>query len=135
MPAERSFAGGPMVQTIRGPWSPGVRVGPLVFTSGQTPVDPATSKVVSSDISEQVQQTIRNVGTILGELGAELSDIVKVVIYLRDYADFPSVNDAYEAFFTPPYPARTCITVASLPVVDGVFCRLIIDAVAYREAE
>ena len=120
--------------TISGPWSHGIRVGPLVFTSGQVPINPETGHVDSADVADQVRQSLKNIEAILSQAGARRDDIAKVTVYLRDYADFPAVNREYERFFEAPYPARTLITAASLPVVDGVLCRCIIEAVAYVDS-
>ena len=97
--------------TIAGPWSHGVRVGPFLFTSGQVPINPATNKVDSADVALQVRQSLQNVEAILTAGGATTGDIAKVTVYLRDYADFPAVNEEYERHFAAPYPARTLVTV------------------------
>ena len=119
--------------TIKGPWSPGVRVGPFVFTSGQVPINPDTHLVEHADIRPQVRQSLTNVERIITAAGATRADVAKVTIYLRDYADFGPTNEEYEKFFDEPYPARTLITAASLPIVEGVLCRCIIEAIAYVE--
>jgi 2-iminobutanoate/2-iminopropanoate deaminase len=121
----------PAANTISGPWSHGVRVGPLLFTSGQVPINPATNTVESADVAMQVRQSLQNVEAILAAGGATAADIAKVTVYLRDYADFAAVNEEYERHFAAPYPARTLVTVASLPIVKGVLCRCIIEAIAY----
>ena len=73
---------------VRGPWSNGVRVGDLVFTSGQVPVDPTTGLVPSAGMQDQVHQSMRNIEAILAAAGTDTGSIVKVVAYLRDYSRF-----------------------------------------------
>ena len=119
--------------TIAGPWSHGVKVGPFIFTSGQVPINPKTGRVDSPDVDLQIRQSLTNVLAILSAGGARKEDVAKVTVYLRDYADFTAVNMEYERFFDAPYPARTLIAAASLPVVDGVLCRCIVEAIAYIE--
>ena len=116
---------------IQGPWSNGVRVGNLVFTSGQIPVDPETGKVPGPGMREQVHQSMRNVSAILAAGGTDLRSVAKVVVYLRDESDFAVLSEAYGEYFPDElYPARTTVTVATLPIIDGVMCRVIIDAIA-----
>ena len=128
---DRTFINVSEAQTLEGPWSQGVRVGQLVFTSGQVPVNPRTEEVVEGGVQEQVRQSLSNVETILESSGASLADVVKVTVYLADYSDFDAVNEAYGKFFGPNYPARTLITARELPVLNGRSVRVIIEAIAY----
>lgn len=117
--------------TMDGPWSQGVRIGSLIFTSGQIPVSPTTRKVVEGGIGVQVAQSLRNVEQILNAAGASLQDVVKVTVFLSDYANFEAMNDAYAGFFDKhAAPARTCITARELPTIDGRQVQVIIDAIA-----
>lgn len=114
----------------RGPWSNGVRIGEMVFTSGQVPVDPATGLVHGPGMQEQVHQSMRNIEAILAAAGTDTRSIVKVVAYLLAEEDFADLSEAYAQHFpVGEYPARTTITVASLPIIGGVLCRVIIDAI------
>ena len=115
----------------RGPWANGMRVGNLVFTSGQVPVDPTTGKVAGPGMPEQVRQSMDNIIAILAEVGADSSSIVKVTVYLRNESDFDAMNLAYGGYFpVGKHPARTTVTVANLPIIDDVMCRVIIEAIA-----
>lgn len=114
---------------LTGPWSQGIRVGNLIFTSGQVPVDPQSGKVPAA-LADQVRRSMDSVLAIVRSGGGEIRDIVKVTIYLIDYEDFSTVGEIYGSFFDGPFPARTLVTVKHLPVIDGVQCRLIIEAVA-----
>jgi 2-iminobutanoate/2-iminopropanoate deaminase len=122
-------------RTLDGPWSHGVRAGPLVFTSGQVPVNPETGKVVDGGVREQVHQSLANIQAILQSAGATLGDIVKATVYLIDYRDFAAVNEAYAEKIGPSYPARTLITARELPVLHGRQVRVIIEAIAYVSGE
>ena len=113
-----------------GPFSHAACVGPWVYTSGMGGLDPATGEVVSDDVIEQTEQSIRNVEAILAGAGCTLADVVKATVYLTDMADYGRVNAVYEKAFAPHKPARTCVAVSALPVRE----RMKIDTVAYREA-
>jgi 2-iminobutanoate/2-iminopropanoate deaminase len=109
-----------------GPYSQAVRLGALVFVSGQIPLDPATGQVVSGDISAQAERVMNNLGAVLAAAGLGFEDIVRTTIYLVDLAHFADVNEAYGRFFRTPYPARSTVGVAALP--RGV--QIEIDAIA-----
>ena len=111
-----------------GPFSHAAVVGDWIYTSGMGGLDPATGEVVSDDVIEQTEQSIKNTQAILAGAGCTLRDVVKVVLYLTDMADYPRVNAVYERAFAPRKPARTCVAVSALPVRE----RMKIDTVAYR---
>ena len=111
-----------------GPFSHATVVGPWVFTSGMGGLDPETGEVVSDDVIEQTEQTIRNVQAILAAAGCTLADVARATLYLTDMADYARVNAVYEKAFAPHKPARTCVAVSALPVRE----RMKIDTVAYR---
>lgn len=98
-----------------GPYSQGIQVENLIFTSGQIALDPATGDIVSGGIEEQARQVFKNLGAVLNEAGASLSDIVKTTVFVKDLKDFAKVNEIYGSFFNPPYPARSCVEVSRLP--------------------
>src|SRR5262245_3598200 len=86
--------------TPRGPYSPAVRAGDFIFVSGQGPVDPVTDKLTShGDVQQQTRITIGNIQRILTACGAELTDVVKCSVFLRDISDFPRMNQVYIEFF------------------------------------
>jgi 2-iminobutanoate/2-iminopropanoate deaminase len=99
-----------------GPYSHAVRSGGFLFLSGQTPLDPATGKLVEGDIGEHTRQCLRNLEAVCRAAGASLSDAVRCGIYVTDISTFGDVNSAYAEFFTDAPPARSTIGVASLPV-------------------
>ncbi len=108
-----------------GPYSHAVDSEGLVFLSGQTPIDPATGKLVRGDIGAQAAQSFRNLLGVLSAAGLSPEDVVKVNVYLADMADFPGMNAVYERQFAAPYPARTTIGVASLPLGARIEIELI----------
>lgn len=98
-----------------GPYSQAIRVGNLVYTSGQIPIDPATGTFVEGGIKEQARQSLTNVKAILEEAGLSMSDVVKTTVFLADMNDFADLNAVYAEFFTAPYPARSAVAVKTLP--------------------
>ena len=98
-----------------GPYSQAIRVGNLVYTSGQIPIDPATGALVEGGIKEQTRQSLLNVQAILAEAGLSLSDVVKTTVFMADMNDFAEMNAVYAEFFEQPYPARSAVAVKSLP--------------------
>jgi len=98
-----------------GPYSQGVRAGELVYTSGQVPLTPS-GEMIRDDIGRATRQALENVRAILAAGGATMSDVVKVTVYLTDMAHFATVNGVYAEFFSEPFPARTCVAVARLPL-------------------
>jgi 2-iminobutanoate/2-iminopropanoate deaminase len=98
-----------------GPYSPALKVGNLLFLSGQIPLDPATGQVVEGDIRAQTTRVMQNLGEILEAGGAGYSDVVRTTIFLADLSDFAVVNEIYATYFTAPYPARATVQVARLP--------------------
>ena len=98
------------------PYTPAVRIGPVIFVSGQLPLDPATSLVVEGDFETQVRQCLRNLASILKQEGLGLDSIVKTTIFLKDLNNFAVLNTVYGAYFTGVKPARSTIEVARLPL-------------------
>jgi 2-iminobutanoate/2-iminopropanoate deaminase len=103
-----------------GPFSPGVRAGELVFLSGQVGSDPVTGVLVDGGVAAQTEQAIHNVATALEATGRTLDDVVRVGVYLADMGDFNAMNEVYARHFARPYPARTTIGVAALPLGAAV---------------
>lgn len=98
-----------------GPYSQAVRVGNLVYTSGQIPLDPATMELVSGDIAAEARRVFDNLSAVCAAAGGSLKQVVRVGIYLIDLADFAAVNAVMAEYFEQPYPARSTIGVAALP--------------------
>ena len=98
-----------------GPYSQAIRVGNLVYTSGQIPIDPATGAFVEGGIREQTRQSLTNVRAILAEAGLAMCDVVKTTVFMADMNDFAEMNGVYAEFFAEPYPARSAVAVKTLP--------------------
>jgi 2-iminobutanoate/2-iminopropanoate deaminase len=98
-----------------GPYSQAIKVGELLFVSGQLPIDPATGEFNSADAVAQAEQCLKNLAAIVKAAGTELSKTVKTTVLLTDLGDFAEVNRVYTGFFSTPYPARACYEVKALP--------------------
>jgi 2-iminobutanoate/2-iminopropanoate deaminase len=103
-----------------GPYSHAVKHGGLLYCSGQTPLDPATGKLVEGGLAEQTTRCLENLAVVCAAAGAELSDAVRCGVYVTDMATFAEVNGAYAEFFESDPPARSTIGVAALPVGAAV---------------
>lgn len=99
-----------------GPYAQGWKVGDMVYTSGQLGIDMETGKLAEG-VEAQARASMRNVGEILKAAGASYGDVVKTTIFVKDLADFKTVNTVYAEFFDGVYPARSCVQVAALPWV------------------
>ena len=104
----------------KGPYSPAVRAGGLVFVSGQGPIVPATGEVLRGSIEEQTELVLGNIRTILAAAGVAMEAVVKTTVYLADIQDFAAMNRVYATFFPTNPPARTTIQAANLPLGIGV---------------
>lgn len=98
-----------------GPYSQGIKIGNLVFTSGQLPIDMESGELIINDIKQATKASLENIKAILEEAGSSLDKVVKTVVYLRDINDFGSVNEVYGEYFKELQPARSCFQVAKLP--------------------
>jgi reactive intermediate/imine deaminase len=98
-----------------GPYSQAVRVGEMVFFSGQVPLDPATGLIVEGDISMQARRAFDNLKAVCEAAGGSFADVVRVGLYLTDLGDFAAVNAVMADYFDKPYPARSTIEVSALP--------------------
>ncbi len=98
-----------------GPYSQAIKVGNLVFASGQVPLVPATGEFVEGGIQEQTRQALTNAQAILEEAGTSLKNVVKTTVFLSDMANFAAMNEVYAEFFAQPYPARSAVAVKALP--------------------
>ena len=103
-----------------GPFSIGVRAGGFVFLSGQIALDPASGKLIAGNVGAQTEQIFRNIGAVLDASGKSFADIVKTAVFLADMKDFAAMNAIYERYFEAPFPARTTIAVAGLPLGAAV---------------
>ena len=98
-----------------GPYSQAVRVGSMLFCSGQIPLVPATGELIPGGVAEQTRQVMENLLQVLKAADADFDAVVKTTIFLADMNDFPTVNDIYGSFLGDIPPARATIQVAALP--------------------
>ena len=98
-----------------GPYSQAIKVGNLIYTSGQIPIDPTTGVFVEGGIKEQTRQALTNVQTILEEAGLTMGNVVKTTVFMAEMNDFADMNTVYAEFFMEPYPARSAVAVKTLP--------------------
>lgn len=98
-----------------GPYSQAVKVGNLVFVSGQIPIDPNTGDFVSNDVLEQTQQVLKNLRAVLEAAGTNLGNVVKTTVFLADMNDFMVMNGVYGEYFVENTPARATVQAAALP--------------------
>jgi len=98
-----------------GPYSQAVRVGSMVYVSGQIPLDPVTGQLVKGTIEEQTTRCLENLRAILEASQSDFSRVVKTTVFLKNMDQFTKVNETYGRFFKEPYPARACVEVARLP--------------------
>lgn len=99
-----------------GPYSQGVMLDQLIFTSGQIPIDPSVGKITADTIEGQAEQVMKNLKAILAEAGVGMDHIVKTTCFLADLADFTAFNAVYGKYFPENPPARSCFQVAALPM-------------------
>lgn len=102
-----------------GPYTQAVRVGDLLFTSGQVALDPATGNIVAGGIVEQTTRVLENLKAVLAAAGLELAHVVKTTVFLKDLKDFAAMNELYATYFAPQgvvAPARSTVQVAALPM-------------------
>lgn len=98
-----------------GPYSVAVQTGHMVYTAGQTGLDPTTGEIVPGGVEAETRQVLTNLKNVLEASGSSLGDVVKTTVFLRDMADFAKMNAIYGEFFNQNPPARTTVAVAGLP--------------------
>jgi 2-iminobutanoate/2-iminopropanoate deaminase len=101
-----------------GPYSQAIRVGEMVFTSGQVALDPATGAIVAGGVVEQTVRVLENLKAVLAAAGLELADVVKTTVFLKSMGDFAAMNEVYARYLAPEgvvAPARSTVEVARLP--------------------
>lgn len=104
-----------------GPYSHAIRLGDLLFCSGQVPIDPAQpGGPVEGDIRAQTRRVLDNVGLILRSQGLDFTAVVKATVFMTNLAEFQGMNEVYAEFFQAPYPARSTVQVAALPRASKV---------------
>lgn len=103
-----------------GPYSQAVSSGGFLFCSGQIPLDPSSGRLIDGSIDVQSRQMLLNLKAVLNAANIELENVVKTTLFLADMNDFSAVNKVYAEFFSCPYPARSAIQVAKLPLGAAV---------------
>ncbi|MFQ1686858.1 RidA family protein [Aeromonas veronii] len=98
-----------------GPYVQATKVGEMIFTSGQIPLDPATMEIVAGGIEEQAERVMKNLVAVLQAAGADASNVVKTTCFLSDMNNFVAFNQVYARYFGDAAPARSCVEVARLP--------------------
>ena len=101
-----------------GPYSQAIRVGEMLFTSGQVGLDPETGTIVEGGITEQTVRVLENLKAVLGEAGLGMAEVVKTTVFLRHMSDFSAMNDVYRRYLAADgvvAPARSTVAVAGLP--------------------
>lgn len=109
-----------------GPYSQGIIVEKMLYSSGQIALDPITGEVVGTTITQQAEQVMKNLGAILEAAGADYDKVVKTTCFLAEMGDFGAFNEVYAKYFTEK-PARSCVAVKTLP--KNVFCE--VEVIAY----
>lgn len=101
-----------------GPYSQAVRVGDMLFASGQVGLDPATGQIVEGGIVEQTKRVFENIKAVLAAAGSDLTQVVKTTVFLKNMSDFAAMNEIYATYLAPSGvvpPARSTVAVAGLP--------------------
>ena len=113
-----------------GAYSPALRVGQLLFMSGQIPIDPKTGQLLTGDAATCARRVMDNLGALLTAAGLTFDHVVRTTIFLADMNDFAAVNEVYSSYFGDPKPARVTVQAAKLPRE----ARIEIDAIASYDA-
>jgi reactive intermediate/imine deaminase len=111
-----------------GPFSQAVEVGGFLYFSGQVAQDPATGKLVEGGIAAETERVLQNLSAVLTAAGKSFDDVVRAGVFLTRMSDFVAMNDIYARYFTRPFPARTTIGVAALPLGACVEMDLVVKA-------
>ncbi len=104
-----------------GPYSQGMVVNGILYSSGQIPINPATGNVEAEGIEDQAEQVMKNLGAVLKAAGSSYEKTIKTTCFLADMGDFTAFNEVYAKYFTGK-PARSCVAVKTLP--KGVLCEV-----------
>ena len=111
-----------------GPFSQAIEVGGFIYFSGQVGQDPATGKLVAGGITAETERVFRNLSSVLKAAGRTFDDVVRAGVYLTNMGDFVAMNGIYAKHFSQPFPARTTIGVAALPLGACVEIDLVVKA-------
>jgi len=116
-----------------GPYSQAVRIGPMLFTAGQIPLDPKSGQIVSQDVAEQTRRVLDNLTAVLKAEGMDFSNIVKTTVFMTNLGDFQTMNEVYASYFSDQPPARSTVQVSALP--KGAQVEIEVVAAASRQGE
>jgi 2-iminobutanoate/2-iminopropanoate deaminase len=111
-----------------GPFSQAVKVDGFLYFSGQVAQDPATGKVVEGGIVAETERVFRNLSAVLKAAGKSFDDVLRVGVFLTNMSDYVAMNGVYAKYFTQPFPARTTVGVAALPLGARVELDLVVKA-------
>ena len=111
-----------------GPFSQAIKVGGFIYFSGQVGQDPTTGKLVAGGIAAETERLFQNLSAVLKEAGKGFDDVVRSGVYLTSMSDFVAMNGIYAKYFSQPFPARTTIAVAALPLGACVEIDLVVKA-------
>ena len=112
-----------------GPYSSALKIGNLVFVSGQLPIDPVNGEIVEGEIEVQVKRSLENLKAVLESYSIGMENVVKTTIFLKDMNNFSRINKIYGEYFTGQFPARSCVEVSRLPKDADIE----IEAIAFCE--
>lgn len=98
-----------------GPYSQAIRTEAMIYTAGQTGLEPATGELIAGGVEEQTRQVLNNIRSVLEAAGSSLEHVVKTTVFLKDMNDFAKMNSIYAEYFGENPPARSTIAVAALP--------------------
>lgn len=125
---KKSVDAGPLKAV--GPYSLAIDAGDVVYVSGQIHLDPATGTLIEGDIATKTRRCFENLKAVLAGAGLGFQHVVKTTVFLTDMADFPAMNEVYKSYMVEPYPARSTVAVAALPLGAKVE----IEVIAQRSA-
>jgi 2-iminobutanoate/2-iminopropanoate deaminase len=111
-----------------GPFSQAMKVGGFIFFSGQVGQDPTTGKLVAGGIAAETERVFQNLSAVLKTAGKSFDDVARAGVFLTSMSDFVALNGIYAKYFSPPFPARTTIAVAALPLGACVEIDLVVKA-------
>ena len=112
-----------------GPYSSALKIGNLVFASGQLPIDPVIGEIVKGGIEAQAKRSLENLKAVLKSYSIGMENVIKTTIFLKDMNNFSLVNKIYGEYFTSQFPARSCVEVSRLPKDADIE----IEAIAFCE--
>ena len=124
----KSAIASPKLSPPVGPFSPAVRVDGFIYFSGQVGQDPATGKLVQGGVVAETERVLENIAAVLDAAGRTFDDVVRAGVFLTNMGDFAAMNAVYAKYFTPPFPARTTIGAAALPLGACVEIDVVVKA-------